>query len=415
MGMFRRDKTWRERCSCRFMRRGSAYLEESHRPQECKVCLENFDSVSRRPRSLPCGHTFCTSCISDLIKNRKISCPHCRRRHTLKQATELPISYIVEEFMAREKYFDPYKITVTATSQTDTADLVEGKGSAYCTPERTVETSSTNRPATCVSVTKPSSCCCCCCGGVFRRASKCLPNFMKFKRLPWRRGDMTRPFREPSSGHRRIYAIKEDNDHFMSAVMSLQDGRMFLHTLRDQPAPSTRTLKYSDMVALLDTSSTTAFMDLAWAGMVRGRVLITLYTNTAAGQIFLKLCTGEQGPTYANTSFLEVKYKGKPGEYVLAGGNLNTAEVHNKMFNGSEVGDIMCQTTSKAGLVWGRSPLDISCFGQFSITTRNPSHAMTYMQVLGKVRRGLEVVAAAAQIKDITEVKVVDCGVLVPL
>lgn len=94
---------------------------------------------------------------------------------------------------------------------------------------------------------------------------------------------------------------------------------------------------------------------------------------------------------------------------------MDSEEVHRKIVNGNEVNDIMCQTTGKAGLVWGRAPSDISRFGQFAITTRDPGKSNTYMQVLGRVVRGLDVVAEAVQHNNITEVKIVDCGVLVPL
>ncbi|KAK3878734.1 hypothetical protein Pcinc_008541 [Petrolisthes cinctipes] len=39
-------------------------------PAECGICFTQFDDTERRPRTLPCGHTFCTECIkvSEIIK-----------------------------------------------------------------------------------------------------------------------------------------------------------------------------------------------------------------------------------------------------------------------------------------------------------------------------------------------------------
>ncbi|XP_034256435.1 uncharacterized protein LOC117654237 isoform X2 [Thrips palmi] len=33
---------------------------------ECDVCMQHFDSEERRPKVLPCGHTYCISCLRQL-------------------------------------------------------------------------------------------------------------------------------------------------------------------------------------------------------------------------------------------------------------------------------------------------------------------------------------------------------------
>ncbi|XP_034239124.1 uncharacterized protein LOC117644047 [Thrips palmi] len=39
---------------------------------ECDVCMQLFDSAERRPKSLPCGHTYCLSCLEKLAQKE---CP----------------------------------------------------------------------------------------------------------------------------------------------------------------------------------------------------------------------------------------------------------------------------------------------------------------------------------------------------
>lgn len=68
-------------------------------PLECKVCLTDFDGDKRRPRNLPCGHTFCTGCISKFIEDSSLLCPTCRARHFCRDASQFPINYIAEELM----------------------------------------------------------------------------------------------------------------------------------------------------------------------------------------------------------------------------------------------------------------------------------------------------------------------------
>ncbi|XP_034255310.1 E3 ubiquitin-protein ligase TRIM32-like [Thrips palmi] len=41
---------------------------------ECQVCFERYDADSRRPKIIPCGHTFCLSCLC--ASDNK--CPNCR-------------------------------------------------------------------------------------------------------------------------------------------------------------------------------------------------------------------------------------------------------------------------------------------------------------------------------------------------
>ena len=52
----------------------------------CSICFEEFEGNSSHvPRILPCSHTLCEKCLSELIYNEKIECPECRQ---LFDATE---------------------------------------------------------------------------------------------------------------------------------------------------------------------------------------------------------------------------------------------------------------------------------------------------------------------------------------
>ena len=44
---------------------------------DCGICLEDYNSDSKVPMILPCGHTYCYPCIESIIK-KKIKCPNCR-------------------------------------------------------------------------------------------------------------------------------------------------------------------------------------------------------------------------------------------------------------------------------------------------------------------------------------------------
>ena len=47
---------------------------------ECSLCYERYDDNKRCPRLLSnCGHTFCTHCLEQLLKDGTISCPQDRK------------------------------------------------------------------------------------------------------------------------------------------------------------------------------------------------------------------------------------------------------------------------------------------------------------------------------------------------
>lgn len=66
---------------------------------ECTICNESFDSDTHRPRVLPCGHGYCTKCIQDCITRCNTTCPVCRAQYTANVATELPVCFLLEEFI----------------------------------------------------------------------------------------------------------------------------------------------------------------------------------------------------------------------------------------------------------------------------------------------------------------------------
>lgn len=71
----------------------------AYNPAECPVCLAEFDDTELRPHNLPCGHTFCALCLSDIEANRHVICPTCRARHTVPAAGRFPVAYTLEALL----------------------------------------------------------------------------------------------------------------------------------------------------------------------------------------------------------------------------------------------------------------------------------------------------------------------------
>lgn len=68
-------------------------------PRECRICIEEYDTVIRRPRFLPCGHTFCTDCLVDMLEDNVLTCPNCRAEHKAFGVYDFPVAGIVEDFL----------------------------------------------------------------------------------------------------------------------------------------------------------------------------------------------------------------------------------------------------------------------------------------------------------------------------
>jgi hypothetical protein len=47
---------------------------------ECPICLNSFNTIDLRPKSLPCGHCLCSSCVFSLFSANSAECPLCKFR-----------------------------------------------------------------------------------------------------------------------------------------------------------------------------------------------------------------------------------------------------------------------------------------------------------------------------------------------
>ncbi|KAK3871088.1 hypothetical protein Pcinc_023734 [Petrolisthes cinctipes] len=151
------------------------------------------------------------------------------------------------------------------------------------------------------------------------------------------------------------------------------------------------------MVKRLNPNYTLTFLDMAWSGR-RKRVYIMVHTNTTEARQFVDLCTGQRGSSFLNTQLTRVWKKGKAGECVF-GGNYDSGV--NRMLSS----DGYCGK----GRVMFMSHTDKS--GEFIICTNGQCQKIGID--VGRVWIGLEVLKEAAQLSDITQVTVVDCGVRV--
>lgn len=78
---------------------------------ECSICLNPFSS-RKIPKSLNCGHTYCSDCIDDLIQNNRKTCPFCLREI---QIDSISINYALKDQIVFNEIFCIKHIDLEAT------------------------------------------------------------------------------------------------------------------------------------------------------------------------------------------------------------------------------------------------------------------------------------------------------------
>ncbi|KAK4317328.1 hypothetical protein Pmani_011592 [Petrolisthes manimaculis] len=74
-----------------------------------------------------------------------------------------------------------------------------------------------------------------------------------------------------------VFGIQENQNDYNYSRLSLDNGRLLLHCLQNQPPTHVAiTLPVSEVIKTLNPVSTITFLEMAWKGMTRGRVYIQI-------------------------------------------------------------------------------------------------------------------------------------------
>ncbi|OMJ84811.1 hypothetical protein SteCoe_13998 [Stentor coeruleus] len=90
---------------------------------ECSVCFEMYNSSTKQPIVLECGHTLCKECIQDIMKKMK-ECPMDRESIT-KPLNQLKINYSLLEILSAIKSFNTNEETKTPKDNHKQVETIE--------------------------------------------------------------------------------------------------------------------------------------------------------------------------------------------------------------------------------------------------------------------------------------------------
>lgn len=70
----------------------------------CQVCFSCYDSEAKRPRILPCGHTFCSQCLLNITERNDglIACPLCKRETKVTDISQLLTNFSILDLTSQD-------------------------------------------------------------------------------------------------------------------------------------------------------------------------------------------------------------------------------------------------------------------------------------------------------------------------
>ncbi|KAK7081153.1 hypothetical protein SK128_006549 [Halocaridina rubra] len=481
---------------------------------DCQVCLERFDNEDRRPRCLSCGHTLCSSCLSDIIVQGPLLCPFCRLPHNgqASSAEDVPINYTVVSLLEDPVYsrgnqrdqallvevkreaneFTTEQLVILNSHLTRLRDFHQKLGNQQVVQQNQLQAlralvgrheallqdmeaashdvmaaimegeeerrsleevqSRVNSASSLLQVASMHQdqedrksmvqdwasgarqllqspalhlakeiemvTCSALEAAIERNSAGAAAALTPPKGQPEDFPDVPKYLAEmlkaASMVGSDVWAVLDEGGRSRCAKVTHEEGRLFLHALREGTPPVyTHKVPYIDVRNMVDATCMRTFFEFSWEGKNQGKVQIKLLNLASRTKQFFFLCSGERGPSYANTRLLEVENRSQPGEHIWGGDYESNDGTGGAALPGLTMGGLHSQSVT-AGLVAGFCYADDRKPAHFTIY--NNDHPVAYEECpIGQVERGIEITRTAARVPNIQDVIISDCGLILSL
>ncbi|XP_064122800.1 uncharacterized protein LOC135227000 [Macrobrachium nipponense] len=207
---------------------------------------------------------------------------------------------------------------------------------------------------------------------------------------------------------------------FARLYISENDELLMGHLQDLDLPPCAHIVEYSAVMGLQESYSQQSFLDLSNARTDLGRLYIKIFPQSMRGRQFHVLCTGEMGPSYANTRILEVCNKGhekleslRCGDYEYdngTGGKVLVPFITEAVpFMPNDA--THKQTSALSGSLTGIGRCEGKA-GQFKIYMRHDNNR-TVNTAFARVQSGMNILhKAIVRHPNIAEVFIKECGVV---
>ncbi|KAK3858273.1 hypothetical protein Pcinc_035529 [Petrolisthes cinctipes] len=216
----------------------------------------------------------------------------------------------------------------------------------------------------------------------------------------------------------QLYVFEDLPTGRILSEVKVDGGRIHIKSLMPIKTiqEGSRIIPLECVTSCMNRSSTLAFLDLSWGGSKRGRVYVRLTGDTVRGRQFVRLCTGENNFCFRGTNFHRIWWKNMPGEHIWAGDYENGDGSGGQTVSNTQGR----QTPTKIGrlsqitegLVAGRYEKD-NISSIFRIYTKGDKDKDVKEEAaFGQVEFGLDIIKEATTLKDITDVNIEECGIV---
>ncbi|KAK4301851.1 hypothetical protein Pmani_026026 [Petrolisthes manimaculis] len=216
----------------------------------------------------------------------------------------------------------------------------------------------------------------------------------------------------------QLYVFEDLPTGKILSEVKVEGGRIHIKSLMPIKTiqEGSRMIPLRCVTSCMNRSSTLTFLDLSWGGSKRGRVYVRLTGDTVRGRQFVRLCTGETNSCFRGTHFHRIWWKNMPGEHIWAGDYENGDGSGGQTVSNTQgrqtptlIGRLSPITE---GLVAGRYEKD-NISSIFRIYTKGDKDKNVMEEAaFGQVEFGLDIIKEATTLKDITDVNIEECGIV---
>ncbi|XP_042882336.1 uncharacterized protein LOC122259532 isoform X3 [Penaeus japonicus] len=87
----------------------------------CHICSTSYDNETQRPKILPCGHTFCSQCLLNLIERNdgQVACPLCKRATAITDLSKLTTNFSILDLTSSDSQQEEAQASSNASARVE--------------------------------------------------------------------------------------------------------------------------------------------------------------------------------------------------------------------------------------------------------------------------------------------------------
>ncbi|KAL7633187.1 UNVERIFIED_CONTAM: hypothetical protein RMT77_016557 [Armadillidium vulgare] len=394
----------------------------------CNICAQVFDSLHFIPKMLiKCGHTFCSPCLIKLLQENP-RCPKCRIQ--LKEIeSSLPVNYIALKAVDiyKSKCWPEKKMDI-ATEVAKRKDIILKKKTQMklnvkildkCLEKLEELTMSQSERIDTVDTRKILD--------EIDEDLKKTDDDVRSDVIKSSISILLSSFKGPEQflleiykrlqNGEKVFAVHKINEEFKYGEVCFFSNQLFFYSLTSSEVPKDSSLIwFEDVKQCLNSNDFCTFIKICYnEKKLTSFVIIESFDKCSCNK-FIKLCTGECGPSYKGSIFK----KGDNTIIISFNGLINVLSVHKRIENESEKmrlkGYNRClQKQESVSFNKNEMLLYLDFFnGDFDIFRPNNTFNATWTFPFGRVisPRNLD---KDINYKNPSNLKVLDCGILINL